>query len=98
MTFDEITNVEVEHLLGAATGKGLVKLRVEGRKTTLLDELTPENARSIACHLFECAARAEYEQDFNAAAQKGGMDAATVVQILHLIRFGERARHEGPGA
>lgn len=93
-----ITSVGIEHLLGAATGKGLVKLRVAGPEHILLDDMSPAMARDIAAHLFEAAARAEYEQDLWSAGKAAGLDDQALGAILHLIRHGETGRHESPEA
>lgn len=93
-TFGDLTDIEVEHLLGATTGLGLVKIRAVSADRILLGEVDPASAREIASHLMECAARAEYEQDFAKAATRAGFDEQLTVMLLGLIRFGEQKRHE----
>lgn len=90
---EDLTDVSVEHMLGATTGRPLVKLRAESAGTVLLGQLDPEQAREIAAHLFEAAARAEYEADFARTATAAGMEEETVGQILVMIRIGEEQRH-----
>ena len=90
---EDLTDVSVEHMLGATTGLPLVKLRAESSGTVLLGQLNPEQAREIAAHLFEAAARAEYEADFARTASAAGLEEETVGQILVMIRLGEEQRH-----
>lgn len=90
---EDLTNVEVEHMLGLATGMPLVKLRAESEGTVLVGQLEPAQAREIAAHLVECAARAEYEADFARTAAAAGLEEETIGQILVMIRLGEERRH-----
>jgi hypothetical protein len=90
---EDLTDVSVEHLLGLATGLPLVKLRAKSNDTVLVGQLGPDQAREIAAHLVEAAARAEYEADFARTAATAGMDDATTSQILVMIRHGEERRH-----
>ena len=90
---EDLTDVSVEHMLGATTGRPLVKLRAESTNSVLLGQLDPEQAREIAAHLFEAAARAEYEADFARTESAAGMEEETVGQILVMIRLGEERRH-----
>jgi len=92
--FDDLIVFEVEHLVSAQTGKPLVKVRVITDRAIALGQIDPRDARQIAGHLLECAARAEYEADFYTAATTGGLDEQTVGMVMHLLRFGERTRHE----
>lgn len=94
-TFGDLNDIEVEHLLGAATGRGLVKIRAISADRVLLGEIDPDAARQIASHLMECAARAEYEQDFADAAKASGIDDEATYMMLSLVRRGEQNRHEG---
>lgn len=65
----DLADVEVEHLLGDTYGP-LVKIRCSsgpspttdatGAGVILLGQVDPATARSIAAHLTEAAARAEY--------------------------------------
>lgn len=93
-TICDLSNVEVEHLLGLGTGLPLVKIRAESDSVVLLGQVSPDEARQIAGHLVEAAARAEYELDFFTEASKvfGRREAAA---LLHVVRAGERRRHEG---
>lgn len=88
---EDLTDVSVEHLLGLATGLPLVKLRAKSNDTVLVGQLGPDQAREIAAHLVEAAARAE--ADFARTAATAGMDDATTSQILVMIRHGEERRH-----
>ncbi len=90
---EDLADVSVEHMLGATTGRPLVKLRAESAGTVLLGQLDPEQAREIAAHLFEAAARAEYEADFTRTAAAAGMEEETLGQIIVMIRLGEEQRH-----
>jgi hypothetical protein len=90
----DLTNVEVEHLLGLSTGLPLVKIRAEAAGVVLVGQVSPAEARQIASHLFECAARAEYEHDFATAATAHDVPADVLAITLHLVREGERHRHE----
>lgn len=87
----DLVDVEVEHLLGATSKLPLVKLRATGDGVILLGQLSPADARQIAAHLFEAAARAEYEADFVSELDRMGMGDATAV-MLRAIRAGERRR------
>lgn len=98
--FEDLAGVEVEHMLGAATGLPLVKVRAAGERTILLGQLSPAQAREIACHLFEAAARAEYEADLDAGLRSAAgpdPDPAAHDQllgfVLHAVRNGEHRRH-----
>lgn len=90
----ELANVEVEHLLGLATGLPLVKLRVESDDTVMVGQMAPAEARDIAMHLFEAAARAEYEADLANEAKTAGWTDTLTGQLLMMVRAGERHRHE----
>lgn len=94
-TFGDLDGIEVEHLLGLTSGLGLVKIRAISADRVLLGEVEPASAREIASHLMECAARAEYEQDFANACKASGIDEDDIVRMLGLVRFGEQQRHEG---
>lgn len=92
---EDLVNVEVEHLLGLATGLPLVKLRAESKGTVLVGQLEATTAREIASHLFEAAARAEYEHDFVNECNRAGLNTDEIVPLLAMIRLGEQHRHEG---
>lgn len=89
--FHDLQGVEVEHLL-STTFEGVVKLRAISADHILLGQLTPDQARNIAAHLFEAAARAEYEQDLFRAAKAHGLDDPTIGAMFHLVREGETGR------
>jgi hypothetical protein len=88
-----MTDVSVEHLLGLATGLPLVKLRVESLGTVIISQIEPAQAREIAGHLMEAAARAEYEADLANAAERSGMTDEMICGLLLLVRSGEAERH-----
>lgn len=90
---EDLADVSTEHLLGLATGLPLVKMRCESDDTVLVGQLTPEQARDIASHLLESAARAEYEHDAMTAMKEAGMDDAAIGAIFHFVRAGEFHRH-----
>lgn len=99
-TFADILEVEVEHMLGDTHG-GLVKLRVITDGVIALGQLTPTQAREIACSLHECAARAEYEQDFYSQLKLRDFPDELVGVLFGCVRTGEYIRHTGitpPGA
>lgn len=90
----DLAGIEVEHLLGDASGP-LVKIRCLSPKTILLGQVSPADARQIAAHLVEAAARAEYEADlFNTMRAEGWTDQMAGA-VLHMVRAGEAHRHGG---
>ena len=90
----DLDGIEVEHLLGDQLGP-LVKIRCLSPKAILLGQVTPADARSIAAHLTEAAARAEYEADlFNTMRAEGWTDQMAGA-VLFMVRAGEAARHQG---
>lgn len=91
----DLVNVEVEHLLGLHTGLPLVKIRAEAQGVVLVGQVSPDEARQIAAHLFECAARSEYEHDFASACHAHQLPTDVLAINLQLIREGERRRHQG---
>lgn len=90
---EDLVNVETEHLLGAASGFPLVVLRAESAGTVVHAHLTPTQARDIAEHLFEAAARAEYEYDLYTAGKAAGLSDEQIAPIMHMVRSGEMRRH-----
>ncbi len=93
----DLTNVEVEHLLGLASGLPLVKVRAEAAGVVLVGQISPDDARQIAGHLFECAARAEYEADLVSASIARGLPSDVIAINLTLVREGEQRRHKDRG-
>lgn len=93
----DLTNVETEHLVGSITKAGLVRLRAESENPAhhviLLGELTPTQAREIATHLFESAARAEYEEDLLQQLTAREFDDDVIASIFQMVRAGEYHRH-----
>lgn len=87
-----LRGVEVEHMLGAAHGP-LVKLRAIGDGVILLGQLPPADARDIALHLLEAAARAEYEGDLHRTMVSEGWTAPMIGTVLAMVRDGEAVRH-----
>ena len=94
---EDLINVETEHLLSATTYKGLVVLRCESDTTVLLGQLTPEQAREVAAHLTESAARSEYEQDLWSELTRTELDEAAIGLIFRAVRAGEMRRHTTVG-
>jgi len=88
-----LADVQVEHLLGLGTGLPLVKLRCISEEAVLYGQLAPEQAREIAGHLLEAAARSEYELDLVTGATAQGIDHEAAVSMLLLVRAGEALRH-----
>lgn len=105
----ELVGIEVEHLVGEATGLPLVKLRAQGlergRTVVMVGQLEPDQARRIAGHLLEAAARAEYELDLitgietamEAKVADGGPAADFAAMALGFVRSGEVVRHTDTG-
>lgn len=89
----DLVSVEVEHLLGLSSKHPLVKIRATGDGVILLGQMSPADARQIAAHLFEAAARSEYEADFADELDRLGLGNITAV-MLAAIRSGERRRHD----
>lgn len=92
----DLHGIEVEHMLGAAYGGPLVKLRCVGDGVILLGEVSPDDARQIASHLMEAAARSEYEADLHSAMVANGFTLEVIVALLHMVRAGEANRHNQP--
>lgn len=91
---EDLVNVEVEHLVGLVTKRPLVRLRCESSGTVIVGQMQVDQAREIALHLLEAAARAEYECDFLTEAERTGFDDDVTGGILSMIRQGETRRHE----
>ena len=92
----ELEDVQVEHLLGLGTGLPLVKLRCIASRAQLDGQLSPTQAREIAGHLLEAAARSEYEYDLWTGARAVGMEPELCTRLLFVVRSGERSRLENP--
>ncbi len=95
----DIEGISTEHLVGeklVREGKpaGLVKVSVQMSEDVHgIGQLTPAQARDVAMHLLESAARAEYEGDVFLAAEKIGADEKVGELIATLARGGEMRRH-----
>ena len=88
----QLRDITVEHMLGMAHGP-LVKLEMgDGQGLVLRGKLPPADARRVAAHLMEAAARAEYEADLFATMIRDGWPKAHIGAILALVRDGEEAR------
>lgn len=92
----DLDGIEVEHLLGDQLGP-LVKIRCLSPKAILLGQVSPADARQIAAHLNEAAARAEYEADLWQAMQAEGWTDQMAGVVLHMVRAGEANRHTNQG-
>ena len=92
---DDLVNVETEHLLGLNTGLPLVKMRAESNRTVIVGQMSPEQAREIASHLMESAARAEYEHDLMNEMKKHEWEDEMIGGIFLMVRQGEMRRHTG---
>lgn len=89
----DLNGIEVEHLLGDTYGP-LVKVRCLSPKTILLGQVTPGQARQIAAHLMEAAARAEYEADLYATMRAtGAWTDEMIAAVFAMVRAGEANRH-----
>lgn len=98
-TIGDLAGVEVEHLLGLVSRAPLVKVRaIADDRSVLVGQIDPADARRIAGHLLEAAARAEYEHDLFTEAVRIGMDDEAIGVLLAMVRTGERRRHEGGGS
>jgi len=105
-TFVDLDQVNVEHMVSDRTGEPLVKVSAVAGPVVALGQLTPDQARQIAGHLLESAARAEYEVDliagltaFQAAHPDGDpawLDMMLAV-TLGAVRSGEIRRHTTAG-
>lgn len=92
----DLNGIEVEHLLGETHGP-LVKVRCLSAGDILLGQISPADARQIAAHLTEAAARAEYEADLFNTMRAEGWDDPTIGSLMHLVRYGEANRHTNQG-
>lgn len=93
-TITDLAGIEVEHLLGDSRGP-LVKIRCLADGAILIGQLTPTDARQIAAHLSEAAARAEYEADLFHTMQAEGWTDQMAGAVLAMVRAGETRRHQG---
>lgn len=92
----DLDGIEVEHLLGEGHGP-LVKFRCLSAKAILLGQMSPADARRIAGHLTEAAARAEYEADLFHTMQAEGWTDQMAGVVLLMVRAGEAHRHTNQG-
>lgn len=90
---EDLANVGTEHFVSDRTSTGMVKLRAQSESTLLIGQLTPDQAREIATHLNESAARAEYEADFYAEAIRREWEPPMIAGVMVMIRNGEMTRH-----
>lgn len=90
---EDLANVETEHLIGEATNQPLVKLRAESNETVMIAQMPPEQAREIALHLLESAARAEYEYDMLIEMRFLKFEDQAIAGIFGMVRAGEARRH-----
>lgn len=88
----DIVNVETEHGLGVKGGFVVFRVQTDGN-VDALGQLRPAQARDIATHLFEAAARAEYEQDLHSELSGNDMPDEAIALIMHAVRNGEMRRH-----
>lgn len=93
MKITDIIGVETEHLLAATTLMGGVTLRVSHEGGVALGQLTPAQAREVAEHLMESAARSEYESDLYRGMAEVGWTESQIGRVLTLVRAGEFTRH-----
>jgi hypothetical protein len=94
---NDLTGVETEHLVGGTTGEflPLVTLRCLGNTTILLGQMSPADAREVAAHLFEAAARAEYETDLLIELKNNHFADEAIAGLFKMVRTGEQTRHKG---
>lgn len=90
----DLNGIEVEHLLGETHGP-LVKVRCLSAGDILLGQISPADAREIAAHLTEAAARAEYEADLFITMRAEAWTDQMAAVVLHMVRAGEARRHQG---
>lgn len=89
---EDLVNVETEHLLGSNGVRPLVKLRAESDHTVIVGQMSPAQAREIALHLLESAARAEYEADLWHGSIAAGAQEEAIAGVLRIVRQGEAPR------
>lgn len=91
----DMTNIEIEHLLGVHTDCGIVQARISlVGGDVVLTQMTPAIAKKIGGDLIEAAARADYEGDLGRGAKEFGMDKPMIARLITIVRRGERARCE----
>ena len=88
----DLIGIEVEHLLGETAGP-LVKVRCLSSGAILLGQMTPAEARQIAEHLAQSAARAEYEADLFNTMRAADFPEQIIGAVLGMVRAGEMRRH-----
>lgn len=88
----DLAGIEVEHLLGGRHGP-LVTIRCQSTAAVLHGQVTPAQAREIAGHLMESAARAEYEADLYQTMKADGWEDDMIGAIFTMVRRGETTRH-----
>ena len=95
-TISDLAGIETEHLLGDTRGP-LVKIRCLADGIVLLGQVEPADAREIAAHLTEAAARAEYEADLYHTMRVQDWPEEHIGMVLHMVRQGEVNRHTNQG-
>lgn len=89
----DIVSVETEHGLGERAGPFVVLRVVNDAGDIALGQLLPDQAREIATHLFESAARSEYESDLHSELVKLEVPDQAIAVVMHSVRAGEIRRH-----
>ena len=102
-TIGDLAGIEVEHLVSERTEEPLVLLRALSTGTVLIGQLPVDDARQIAEHLLEAAARAEYEVDLITGIREKATAAnmpdpeLMVAFACTAVRRGEMRRHTTTG-
>ena len=94
----EIGSVEIEHGFGAATSKPFVVLRVldPTGQPVALEQMTVDDATSIAVDLLRAAGRASYEGDlYDELSTRCEMPDKLIGIVMFAARQGEQRREEG---
>lgn len=95
MRIVDLKSLEASHLLGPTLGP-LVQLNIISDDVMISGQMQPEQAREFALDILASAARAEYEGDWVAEADNGGMDKDMIATGVIMVRRGEiiRVRRE----
>lgn len=96
----DLRSIEVEHLVGekllreGEPAPGLVMLRIHlSTGDVAIAHLRTGQARQIAGHILDAAARGDYEGDLCIAARAADIGDDQLGAIMHLVRNGETRRH-----
>lgn len=92
-----LTMATVDHVMTERHGSR-VTLTCVGDDIVLDARLSPRRARTMAIDLFTAAARADYENDFDRAAEASGEFRPGLIGcVMRTVRYGEAERRGHPG-